>query len=59
MPKRKKTQAERDQELAERRVLKVRGSYDAPGFDACVRGEILNIRRRRFWPPGALTEEDR
>ncbi len=28
---------------AERRVLAIRGSYDAPGFDACVEAEMVNI----------------
>ena len=32
---------------AERRVVAVRGSWDAPGFEACVRAEIENIRRER------------
>jgi hypothetical protein len=30
------------QERAEMEVLKVRGSYDAPGFDACVKAEIAS-----------------
>jgi hypothetical protein len=28
---------------AERRVLAVRGSYDVPGFEACVDAEMVNI----------------
>jgi hypothetical protein len=28
---------------AEKRVLAVRGSYDAPGFEACVEAEMQNI----------------
>jgi hypothetical protein len=28
---------------AEKRVLAARGSYDAPGFEACVEAEMLNI----------------
>jgi hypothetical protein len=31
-------------ELAEQNVLAVRGSYDAPGFEACVLAEIENIK---------------
>lgn len=30
-------------EEAEKRVLTVRGSYDAPGFEACVEAEMRNI----------------
>lgn len=40
-------QGAKDRALAEHRVLKVRGSYDAPGFEACVKAEIDNIRRKR------------
>lgn len=28
---------------AEKRALALRGSYDAPGFEACVEAEIVNI----------------
>ena len=32
---------------AEARVLAVRGSYDAPGFEACVEAEIAEMTRRK------------
>ena len=34
-------------EEAERRVIAVRGSWDAPGFEECVKAEIETIRRER------------
>lgn len=30
-------------DAAERKVLAVRGSYDAPGFDACVEAELASV----------------
>jgi hypothetical protein len=36
-----------DRDLAERRVLAVRGTYDAPGFDACVTAELAEIAANR------------
>lgn len=30
---------------AERRVAKVRGSYDAPGFEACVQAELAEMKK--------------
>ena len=32
---------------AERRVVAVRGSYGAPGFEACVEVELADLRRHR------------
>jgi hypothetical protein len=34
---------EKLQEEAEKRVLAVRGSYDAPSFDACVEAEMQSL----------------
>jgi hypothetical protein len=34
-------------EEAERRVIAFRGSWDVPGFEACVKTEIETIRRER------------
>mgnify|MGYP001549599222 CR=1 FL=1 len=36
--------AKLERELAECRVLAIRGSYDAPGFDGCVMAELKAIR---------------
>ena len=36
----------RVREQAINRVLEVRGSYDAPGFETCVEQEIANIKAR-------------
>lgn len=39
---------------AEEAVLKVRGSYDAPGFEACVEAEIKEMTRDMpdyYWLP--------
>ena len=33
----------RAREEAERRVIAIRGSRDAPGFEACVDAEMINI----------------
>lgn len=41
-----KTHEELRREEAERRVLAIYGPWDAPGFEACVQGE-LNLMRRR------------
>lgn len=35
---------------AERRVLAVRGSYDAPGFEACVKAELAEMRKKTPTP---------
>jgi hypothetical protein len=34
-------------EEAEERVIAIRGSWDVPGFDACVEAEIDNIKQGR------------
>lgn len=39
---------------AEQNVLKVRGSYDAPGFEACVNAEMERLQRERR--EGPITE---
>lgn len=44
-PYRKMLKAERDR--AEKIVLAIRGSYDAPAFDCCVKAELQEIRARR------------
>lgn len=36
---------ERLHEQAEETVLRIRGSYDAPGFDACVEAEFERLRK--------------
>jgi hypothetical protein len=33
-------------EQAEANVLAVRGSYDAPGFDACVAAELRRLKAK-------------
>lgn len=37
---------EKLREQAEKNVLRVRGSYDAPGFEACVESEINELLRQ-------------
>lgn len=32
-----------NREKAEAKVLEVRGSYDAPGFEACVQSELAEM----------------
>lgn len=32
--------------LARERVERARGSIDAPGFDACVEAEVVNVRKQ-------------
>lgn len=44
MPKKKKTLREQ----AEATVLRVRGSYDAPGFDICVEAELQCLKTARL-----------
>lgn len=44
MPKRKPTLREQ----AEATVLRVRGSYDAPGFDLCVEQELKRLKAARL-----------
>lgn len=34
-------------EKAEMKVLEIRGSWDAPGFDACVKSELKRLKSAR------------
>lgn len=38
---------ENERREAEQRVLAMRGSYDAPGFDACVKAELRDMENER------------
>lgn len=40
---------------AEKNVLIVRGSYDAPGFEACVKEEMSVLNKQRTHPPSKYT----
>lgn len=42
-----KREGELVEALAELRVLRIRGSYDAPGFDSCVKAEIDNLTNHK------------